>query len=169
MVQGILTIKKKSMKKFIISSTGEEVNVGDVIEIRVVDGTIPMLLEAGIIQESGTHLDIDYYIEHLAKRIKWNKGNVIKYLSNLSTIQPDIVYRVLLKEIAITLDEKYDNNIRKEDTIYSIGTFNNEIIPIKMDENTKKHLKLIAAFRTVDDAQAALHIMKPFIDVLYGK
>lgn len=165
MVQGILTIKK-SMKKFIISSTGEEVNVGDVIEIRVTDDTVPMLLEAGIIQESGTHLDIDYYIGHLAERIKWNKGNVIKYLSNLSTIQPDTVYRILLREIAITFDEKYDNNIRKEDTLYYISTLNHKICSIKVDENVKKHLKLFAAFRTVDDAQAALHIMKPFTDVL---
>ena len=89
-----------------------------------------------------------FYIKHLADRIHWNVENLRKYLSNLYTIYPAAVFSIMLREVAIVLDEKYDNHIENSKEIYVISSLNGEISKVK-DLNKIKNFKNFAAFRTL--------------------
>ena len=171
------------MKKFVFTQSGKEVKMGDKLAIGVdstygfipfytvivCEESIPSLIEDGIIKEvedKGTHVDPNFYIEHLAERIHWNVGNLKKYLGNLYTIYPAAVFSILLKEIALVLDEKYNNYIENSKEIYGISSLNGEVTKVK-DLNKIKNFKNFAAFRTLDDALAAKHILKGLSDVLF--
>lgn len=168
------------MKKFVFAKSGSEVKMGDRVVIGmesayglmpfyiiiVSEKTIPSLIEEGIIkeveekvEEEGTHIDPYFYIEHLAKRIHWNKDNLQKYLANLYTIYPAAVLSIMLREIAIVMDEKYKNHIENSKEIYVISTLSGEITKVK-DLDRIKNFKNFAAFRTLDDALAAKHILR---------
>lgn len=171
------------MKKLIFVETGKEVEMGKIIAFGMESGrgfvpfytvivceeSIPSLIKEGVIkevEEEGTHVDPNFYIEHLAERIHWNVGDLKKYLGNLYTIYPAAVFSILLKEIALVLDEKYNNYIENSKEIYGISSLNGEITKVK-DLNKIKNFKNFAAFRTLDDALAAKHILKNLSDRLF--
>lgn len=164
------------MKKLIFVETGKEVEMGKKVgfgmnsaygfipfyTVVVCEKSIPFLIEEGVIkevEEEGTHVDPNFYIEHLAKRIHWNKDNLQKYLANLYTIYPAAVLSIMLREIAIVMDEKYKNHIENSKEIYVISTLSGEITKVK-DLDRIKNFKNFAAFRTLDDALAAKHILR---------
>lgn len=171
------------MKKLIFVKTGKEVEVGKQIVfyiqsaygkipihyVIINEESLPYLIEEGVIkevEEEGTHVDPNFYLEHLAGRIHWNVDNLRKYLGNLYTIYPAAVFSILLKEIALVLDEKYNNYIENSKEIYSISSLNGEVTKVK-DLNKIKNFKNFAVFRTLDDALAAKHILKGLSDVLF--
>lgn len=171
------------MKKLIFVKTGKEVEMGKKVvfgmdsaygfmpfyTVIVCEESVPFLIEEGVIkevEEEGTHVDSNFYIEHLAERIHWNVDNLKKYLGNLYTIYPAAVFSILLKEIALVLDEKYNNYIENSKEIYCISSLNGEVTKVK-DLNKIKNFKNFAAFRTLDDALAAKHILKGLSDVLF--
>lgn len=173
------------MKKFVFTQSGNEVKMGDRLAIGVdstygfmpfytvivCEESIPSLIEDGIIKEvedKGTHVDSDFYIEHLAKRIHWNVGNLKKYLGNLYTIYPAAVLSIMLREIAIVMDEKYKNHIENSKEIYVISTLSGEITKVKNLDRIK-NFKNFAAFRTLDDALAAKHILKDPMKQLFKR
>jgi hypothetical protein len=169
------------MKKLIFVGTGKEVKIGDKLSfgryindsfipfytVIISEKSIPFLVEEGVIKEvetneakeEGTHVDPYFYIEHLAKRIHWNKDNLQKYLANLYTIYPAAVLSIMLREIAIVMDEKYKNHIENSKEIYVISTLSGEITKVKNLDRIK-NFKNFAAFRTLDDALAAKHILR---------
>lgn len=120
------------------------------------------------VEEEGTHVDPNFYLEHLAKRIHWNVDNLRKYLGNLYTIYPAAVFLILLREVAIVLDEKYDNHIKDSKEIYVISCLNGEISKVK-DLNKIKNFKNFAAFRSLEDALAAKHILKEPMKQLFKR
>lgn len=164
------------MKKLIFVETGREVEMGKtlvfgmnsaygfkpVYTVIVSEESIPFLIEEGIIkevEEEGTHVDPNLYLEHLANRIHWNVDNLRKYLGNLYTIYPAAVFSILLREVAIVLDEKYDNHIENSKEIYVISCLNGEISKVK-DLNRIKNFKNFAAFRNLGDAITAKKILE---------
>ncbi len=175
------------MKKLIFVETGKEVEMGKQIVfyiqsaygkipthcVIISEESLPYLIEEGIIkevegEEGGTHLNLDFYLEHLAGRIKWNVENLRKYLGNLYTIYPAAVFSILLKEVAIVLDEKYHNHIENSKEIYVISCLSGEITKVK-DLNKIKNFKNFAAFRTLDDALAAKHILRDPMKQLFKR
>jgi hypothetical protein len=176
LVPRILIKKKKSMKKLIFVKTGKEVEMGNTFAfgmnsaygfmpfytVVVCEESIPFLIKEGIIKEVENEeipTEPYFYIKHLADRIHWNVENLRKYLSNLYTIYPAAVFSIMLREVAIVLDEKYDNHIENSKEIYVISCLNGEISKVK-DLNKIKNFKNFAAFRTLDDALAAKHILR---------
>lgn len=166
------------MKKLIFVGTGKEVKIGDKLSfgryindsfipfytVIISEQSITFLIEEGVIKEvetneEGTHVDPYFYIEHLAKRIHWNKDKLQKYLANLYTIYPVAVLSIMLREIAIVMDEKYKNHIENSKEIYVISTLSGEITKVKNLDRIK-NFKNFAAFRTLNDALAAKHILK---------
>lgn len=164
------------MKKLIFVETGKEVEMGKTLAfgmnsaygfipfhtVTICEESIPFLIEEGVIkevEEERTHVDPYFYIEHLAKRIHWNKDNLQKYLANLYTIYPAAVLSIMLREIAIVMDEKYKNHIESSKEIYVISTLSGEITKVKNLDRIK-NFKNFAAFRTLDDALAAKHILR---------
>lgn len=173
------------MKKLIFVGTGKEVEMGNTFAfgmnsaygfmpfytVVVCEESIPFLIKEGIIKEVENEeipTEPYFYIKHLADRIHWNVENLRKYLSNLYTIYPAAVFSIMLREVAIVLDEKYDNHIENSKEIYVIRSLNGEISKVK-DLNKIKNFKNFAAFRTLDDALAAKHILKEPMKQLFKR
>ena len=122
----------------------------------------------GVDLVGGTHTDIEYYLDHLAERIGWKYENLDKYIANLIDIYPAAACSIILREVAIVLDEKYPDHIERSKEIWTISMTDGEIKKVK-DLNRIKNFKNFAAFRTLDDAKAAKHIMKTFMKKMYGR
>lgn len=138
----------------------------EVLEKAVADGALTVVNST----EGGTHLSIEFYVEHLAERIGWKFSNLVKYLDNLYKIYPTAVFQILLREVAIVLDQKYPDHIERSKEIWCISLATGEIS--KVPEN-KRHLirnfRNFAAFRTLDDAMAAKHILKVPMKELFAR
>lgn len=181
------------MKKYVFVKTGEEIPVGSIIGkvisnkageivsyLKVTKETIPYLLEEGVIKEvssevsgkeaDGTHLDIEFYMQHLADRINWKVENLEKYLVTLSDVNETAVFQTLLREIAIVLDQKYPDHIENSKDLFVFSTINGEIVKYPLEVRSRiKSFRNFAAFRTIEDALCAKHILKPIITSLFSK
>ena len=94
----------------------------------------------------------------------------MKYLDNLTKINPTSVFQILLREVAIVLDEKYPDHIEKSKEIWVISNVNGKIT--KASDEARKNIpnfRNFAAFRTLDDARAARHILKMPMKNLFSK
>lgn len=173
------------MKKLIFVKTGKEVEMGNTFAsgmnsaygfmpfytVVVCEESIPFLIKEGIIKEVENEEILTepyFYIKHLADRIHWNVENLRKYLSNLYTIYPAAVFSIMLREVAIVLDEKYDNHIENSKEIYVISSLNGEISKVK-DLNKIKNFKNFAAFRTLEDAITAKKILEEPMKQLFKR
>lgn len=174
------------MSKLILKRTGKPVEKGEklvkvvevfglpipVDEIVLDDKTIPDLIKQGVITEEGIDKGVDFDIPaamvHLAERIGWNSNNLDKYLTNLYKINPTALFSVLLKEVAIMLDERYPDHINKSKEVWVISTLDGEIKQIK-ELHKIKNFRNFAAFRSLDDALIAKKIMAPALQDLYGR
>lgn len=174
------------MSKLILKRTGKPVEKGEklvkvvevfglpipVDEIVLDDKTIPDLIKQDVIVEEGIDKGVDFDIPaamvHLAERIGWNSNNLDKYLTNLYKISPATVFSILLKEVAIMLDERYPDHINKSKEVWVISTLNGEIKQVK-ELHKIKNFRNFAAFRSLDDALIAKKIMAPALQDLYGR
>lgn len=173
------------MKKLIFVKTGKEVEMGKTLAfgmnsaygfvpfhaVIICEESIPFLIEEGIIKEVENEeipTEPYFYIKHLADRIRWNVENLRKYLSNLYTIYPAAVFSIMLREVAIVLDEKYDNHIENSKEIYVISCLNGEISKVK-DLNKIKNFKNFAAFRSLEDAITAKKILEEPMKQLFKR
>ena len=175
------------MKKYFETNTGEEIKFGDILNISIgsTDGEVTLdivfnatsaqwLIGFGAIEErdvnvkADNNLDIPKVIIHLADRIGWNINNLDKYLDNLYKISPAAVFSVLLREVAIMLDERYPDHINKSKEVWIISTLDGEIKQIK-ELHKIKNFRNFAAFRSLDDALVAKTIMKDALRDLYGR
>ena len=74
----------------------------------------------------------------------------------------------MLREVAIVLDEKYDNHTENSKEIYVIRSLNGEISKVK-DLNKIKNFKNFAAFRTLEDAITAKKILEEPMKQLFKR
>lgn len=178
------------MKKY-FTKEGKEVKLGDKfiaevkkknmysrIEVTVTRETLPCLISFGYITEkevqdkipnsefiNGEKSTIGYYINKIALRLNWNSNKTVKYLDNINNIYPKTVFDILLKEIAIELDKKYEDHITKSPNIYGISSINGEVV--KLDKNAIVNYKNFAAFRTEEDAHIATIILNPIMKEIF--
>ena len=174
------------MNKLKLKETGKEVKMGEklikvvelfgipvpVAQIEINETTLPDLIKHGVIVAEGSDSDIDITIEgavqHLVNRIGWNKENLEKYFSNLYKISPAAVFEIVLKELAILLDEKYPGHISNSKEIWTINKASGEIQEIK-NLSKIKSFQHFAAFRSLEDALVAKRVISPILEDLYGK
>lgn len=177
------------MKKY-LNSEGNEIQVGSIIACKVLNtetGRRTMelviateeVLEKAVASgaltvvdstEDGTHLDIEFYVEHLAERIGWKSNNLTKYLDNLYEIYPTAVFQILLREVAIVLDQKYPDHIERSKEIWCISLATGEIMKVpEKQKHLIKNFRNFAAFRTLDDAMAAKHILEVPMKELFAR
>lgn len=174
------------MNKLKLKETGKEVKMGEklvkvvelfgvpvpVAQIEVNETTLPDLIKRGIVVAEGSDSDIDITIEsavqHLADRISWKRENLEKYFDNLYKISPAAVFGIVLKEVAILLDEKYPDHINNSKEIWVINKVNGEIQRLK-DLSRIKNFEHFAAFRSLEDALVAKRVMAPALKDLYGR
>ena len=168
------------MVKVILKETGKEVKVGDILtvcldspfgelsaEVTVTAGMLEKLIEHNLaLAESSMDITFPNIIAHLAKRIGWKEDNVEKYLDNLYEMSPRAVFSVILMEIALILDEKYEGHISKSENFYILAhNKDGNLVAAKFPT----FISSIATFRNRDDAEIALAIMKDLVpEVCYN-
>ena len=172
------------MNKLKLKETGKEVKMGEklikvvelfgipvpVAQIEINETTLPDLIKHGIVvaegSDSGIDITIEGAVQHLANRIGWNKENLERYFSNLYKISPAAVFEIVLKEVAILLDEKYPNHISNSKEIWVINKVNGEIQKLK-DMSKIKSFQHFAAFRSLEDAKIACRITKDILKEMF--
>lgn len=177
------------MEKIYLTN-GKEVQIGDTLTkvSKVVDpffgeGTVvqhivvtkdilPKLLEAGIVTttkpavvESEVPMELEYYIQKIAEKLGWKIEKVYNYLNSVDTILPTTAFSMILREIAIELDKKYEDHIEKSPEIYVISMLDGRIT--KVNKAHIKNYRNFAAFRTIEDAKIACRITRDILKEMF--
>ena len=155
---------------------GEVTMVENVV---VTEAALPKLIEKGIITTSlgsdsdvdkvlkptETHMDLHYYVEKLAKKLNWKVEKVYNYLNTIDSVYPAAAFSMVLREVAIELDKKYEDHIEKSPEIYVISLLDGKIT--KANKAHIKNYRNFAAFRSVEDAKTACSIVREILKELF--
>ena len=155
---------------------GEVTMVENVV---VTEAALPKLIERGIITTSlgsdsdvdkvlkpaEAHMDLHYYVEKLAKKLNWKVEKVYNYLNTIDSVYPAAAFSMVLREVAIELDKKYEDHIEKSPEIYVISMLDGKIT--KANKAHIKNYRNFAAFRSVNDAKIACSIVKDILKELF--
>lgn len=169
--------------KIYLKETKKEVTFGDVIvtkeaftheyfgkveytyEVTLTKENLQYFIDAGIlyIEKEDSDKVTDYnelrniIFTRMAKRYDWDENRLNRILKVLDSVHPSASVQMVLKEIAIMLDEKYPGHISRCENLYVISMGDGNIYPIKKDGI--KSFRNIAVFRTVKDAEKAKKIL----------
>lgn len=179
------------MEKIYLTN-GKEVQIGDTLakvskvkdpfsgkgtivqHIVVTKGILPELLEAGIVTttkpaksvvETEVPMELDYYIQKIAEKLGWKVEKVYNYLNSVDAILPVAAFSMVLREIAIELDKKYEDHIEKSPEIYVISMLDGRIT--KANKAHIKNYRNFAAFRTIEDAKIACRITRDILKEMF--
>ena len=162
-----------------LKETNEEITFGDVI---VFDetftheyfGTVTSTMEVTLTEQNLQHFidddivytvndtTVDYdiirgnVISRMAKRYGWDESVLLVFLNTLDGVHPSASVQMVLKEIALMLDE-ISWLYWKSEEMYVISMGDGNIYPINKDNI--KNFRNIAVFRTVGDAELAKNIL----------
>lgn len=115
--------------------------------------------------ETAVPMNISYYINNLAKKKGWKFDKMSNFLESLAGLNLAAAFQVILREVAIELDKKYENHIEKSEEIYCVGLTNGHIF--KADKKFIKNYRNFAAFRTPDDAKTACKITRGLLKDMF--
>lgn len=151
-------------------------------EIIVNEKTLPELIKAGVLTpmkecphkagclcrhctKGEVPMDMNFYIEKIAVRLGWKPEKVYNYLNSVDSILPAAAFSMVLREIAIELDKKYEDHIENSPEIYVISILDGRIT--KANKAHIKNYRNFAAFRTIEDAKIACRIVKPILKEMF--
>ena len=148
---------------------------GTVIEnVKVTKDILPNLIEAGIVTttkpaksvvETKVPMELEYYIQKIADKLGWKIEKVYNYLNSVDSILPAAAFSMVLREIAIELDKKYEDHIEKSPEIYVISMLDGRIT--KANKAHIKNYRNFAAFRTIEDAKIACTITRDILKEMF--
>ena len=149
---------------------------GTVIEhvLKVTKDILPKLIEAGIVTttipkkpvaEAEVPMELEYYIQKIAEKHGWKIEKTYNYLNSVDAILPAAAFSMVLREIAIELDKKYEDHIEKSPEIYVISMLDGRIT--KANKAHIKNYRNFAAFRSVSDAKIACSIVKDILKEMF--
>lgn len=158
----------KTEKRYIFKESGSTINIGDEIDfgrisVIVSESNIPLLIRYNIIEE--VKLNINDYAERITDKLKLYSPVGNMFLNSLATVNLGVVFSLLLKEIAIEIDNRYEGHISKSPEIYCVNVLNGEIK--KINKNNIHTYRHFAAFRTKEDALEAIDILKDFYQNMF--
>lgn len=174
------------MKKFIVVKNGKEINFGDKILITksvntplgitivskvaiVTKELIDKLIKDGkvnIVEEKDINKIWNNAIENLAKKTNWKEEKLLNILNTLHLANPWAATQMVLREIAIELDKKYDDHINKSEKIYVISPQDGRIHEI--NKKTIKNYKAFPAFRSIEDAKIACSLIREHLKSIFS-
>ena len=186
---------KKTMKKFYLKNgkevqVGDTITkviktkhplLGEVTMVEnvvVTEAALPKLIEKGIITTSlgsdfdvdkvkpaESHMNLHYYVEKLAKKLNWKVEKMYNYLNTIDSVYPAAAFSMILREVAIELDKKYEDHIEKSPEIYVISMLDGKIT--KANKAHIKNYRNFAAFRSVSDAKIACSIVRDILKEMF--
>lgn len=166
------------MKNYIDTVTGNTVKAGDIItrkvgslnlDIELTNYNIKLLLDSGVLKEviEPTPGFYSYAKKALDKFYGENLNlDVPKVCKAMSNHNKGILLSLVLKEIAIDLDDCYPNHISESENIYVISTLNGTIC--KANKAKIKSYQYFAAFRSVEDAKIACHLVRHLLKEMFS-
>lgn len=101
---------------------------------------------------------VGYYIASLAEKVGWKPEKMAGYLQNLWNINSAAAFSMLLREVAIELDKKYEDHINNCEELFIISLMDGRIH--KVPRAYIKNFRNFAAFRTEEDAKIACRILR---------
>ena len=150
-------------------------------EVIVNEKTLPELLKVGVLTPAGyahgtsctcrhcakseVPMDLNFYIEKIAARLGWKPEKVYNYLNSVGSILPAAAFSMVLREIAVELDKKYEDHVENSPEIYVISMLDGRIT--KANKAYIKNYRNFAAFRTIEDAKIACRIVKPILKEMF--
>ncbi len=174
------------MKKFIVAKSGKEINLGD--KILIVEAVnIPVgMIEApkiitvtkelmnkfikdgkvNVVEEKGTNKIWSNAIESLSKKTNWKEEKLLNILTTIHLANPWAATQMVLREIAIELDKKYDDHINESEKIYAISPQDGRIHEI--NKKTVKNYKAFPAFRSIEDAKIACSLIREHLKSIFS-
>lgn len=182
------------MEKIYLTN-GKEVKVGDTLtkvsktskteypffeggtliqEIVVTKDIVPLLLKAGIVTTTPLEhttaatevpMELEYYVQRIADKLGWKIDKTLNYLNNVDSILPAAAFSMVLREIAIELDKKYEDHIENSPEIYVISVLDGRIT--KANKAHIKNYRNFAAFRTSEDAKIACRITRDILKEMF--
>ena len=174
------------MKKFILADSGKEIKFGDRILI-VEDVNTPLrvariqrvavvtkelmgkLIKDGkvnVVEENGINKIWNDAIKSLAKKTNWREEKLSYILATLHLVNPWAATQMVLREIAIELDKKYDDHINKSEKIYAISPQDGRIHEV--NKKTVKNYKAFPAFRSIEDAKIACSLIREHLKSIFS-
>lgn len=174
------------MKKFIVANSGKEINFGDKVLIVetvnyplgvakihrtavVTKELMDKLIKDGKVNVVGER-DINKIwndaIRSLAKKTNWKEEKLLNILATLHLANPWAATQMVLREIAIELDKKYDDHINKSEKIYVISPQDGRIHEI--NKKTVKNYKAFPAFRNIEDAKIACSLIREHLKSIFS-
>lgn len=173
---------KKAERNCLYLKDGGEVHIGDILvkgdKFYVVDEEIiPVLIEQGVLctKESLSEKkkdvddipkdDLAFYVNKVAQRFGWKPAKACNYLNTIDSCYPAAAFAIILREIAIELDKKYEDHINNSPEIYSISLTDGRIT--KLYKSSIRSYKNFAAFRTIDDAKFACKVLREVLKDMF--
>lgn len=105
-------------------------------------------------------------IDSLVGKTGWKMEKLSNILETLENANPWAVTQIILREIAIELDKKYEDHINKSEHIYAVSPQDGRI-----HEINKAHIKnyrAFPAFRTVEDAKIACSLVRENLKSIFA-
>lgn len=115
--------------------------------------------------EEAVPTDLGYYVNSLAQKKGWKPEKMSGFLDSLAEINLGAAFQVIIREIAVELDKKYEDHIENSEEIYCVSSTNGHIF--KADKKFIKNFRNFAAFRTVDDAKLACKITRGLLKDMF--
>ena len=174
------------MKKFILADSGKEINFGDRILI-IEDINTPLSVarvqriavvtkelmgklindgKVNVVEENGINKIWNDAIKSLAKKTNWKEEKLLNILATLHLANPWAATQMVLREIAIELDKKYDDHINKSEKIYVISPQDGRIHEI--NKKTVKNYRAFPAFRSIEDAKIACSLIREHLKSIFS-
>ena len=174
------------MMKFIVAKSGKEINLGDKILIvgavntpvgiikaqKIVTVTKELMSKfikegkVNVVEEKNTNKIWSNAIESLYKKTNWKEEKLLDILSTLHLANPWATTQMVLREIAIELDKKYDDHINKSEKIYAISPQDGRIHEV--NKKTVKNYKAFPAFRSIEDAKIACSLIREHLKSIFS-
>lgn len=169
------------MMKFIVANSGKEINLGDkILIVGAVNTPVGMIkaqkivtvtkeLMSKLIKDGKVNVVNKIWsnaIESLSKKTNWKKEKLLNILTTLHLANPWAATQMVLREIAIELDKKYDDHINKSEKIYAISPQDGRIHEI--NKKTVKNYKAFPAFRNIEDAEIACSLIREHLKSIFS-
>lgn len=102
-------------------------------------------------------ITIEEVYKSLANRLEYSEEELMILLSILDDVYPTLTFNLLLREIAIMLDNKYPDHIENSKEIWTISPFDGLVTMV--GKSCIKNFRNFAAFRSKEDAMVAKKLL----------
>ena len=135
------------------------------------DDIINLLVKRGILEPIETEEEtfVKKYMEYaseLAEELNFEVDDFLEFLGDLYCISPLAVLQLFTKKIADSLRTKDDIPNEKW---YYISVYNGKTYPLNKKPSNPKYAKVMAVFKTKEQAEYARNVLKRMLLDVYGE